>query len=430
MTTTTTGKPENPYAEAYAGFLRETQGHRLTVLHEDGVYRHLRVQAPGTRMWSWDITTWPGHLATSGDIADGHMFAREYDMLDFFASAGRGDDGYYSDGAPSIDVRYWAEKLCGGRSHDVKSFSEREFLSQVRDHLDEHEELGTEARADRDAKITLIKRIHNARGLSEEESDALFDAYAKAQKRLGVLVPAYPCSSTGDTAQQAARKAENELWSTEGLTDDEIDDLIENHRYHEIGDESFPAEDPREQIEEILAEARGHGYSSESAHAWLQEQEDLFGSDTWEWDMREYDIHFLFTCYAIALTVRLYHEHVQRAGSNDTYVLVREGRVDNRPSQPVIDLSFLDYGTLAEQAAEAASARELIMATPQAREDLPETIRELTELILDLGDEAARKRLDIALDAEARTREHAANRAEIQERTRQRLAARDAARVA
>lgn len=60
-------KPTNPYAHAYADFLRETAEHQLVVPHDDGLYRHLRIQKPGTRMWSWDITTWPGHLATSGE---------------------------------------------------------------------------------------------------------------------------------------------------------------------------------------------------------------------------------------------------------------------------------------------------------------------------------------------------------------------------
>ncbi|MCX4573236.1 MULTISPECIES: hypothetical protein [unclassified Streptomyces] len=82
-------KPTNPYAHAYADFLRETAEHQLVVLHDDGLYRHLRIQKPGTRIWSWDITTWQSH---------------------------------YSDGAPSIDVHYWAEKLCGGRSYEVEMY--------------------------------------------------------------------------------------------------------------------------------------------------------------------------------------------------------------------------------------------------------------------------------------------------------------------
>lgn len=76
-------KPTNPYAQAYSDFLSETAEHQLVMLHGDGLYRHPRIQKPGTCMWSWDITTWPGRLAISGDIADGFVFTRLEDMIDF-----------------------------------------------------------------------------------------------------------------------------------------------------------------------------------------------------------------------------------------------------------------------------------------------------------------------------------------------------------
>jgi hypothetical protein len=38
-----TTKPQNPYAQAYAGFREQTANHELSVLHDDGLYRHLRM---------------------------------------------------------------------------------------------------------------------------------------------------------------------------------------------------------------------------------------------------------------------------------------------------------------------------------------------------------------------------------------------------
>lgn len=352
-------------------------------------------------------------------------------MTEFFSSSGRSAD-YYSDGAPSIDFGYWAQKLSGGRSNEVKIFSEDVFLRQVRDHLDEHEELGLEAREDRAAKMALIALIHERRELTEAESKALFDSFAAAQDRAALERHSLGGvhSRTWQRANADYQSALHALWSTDGLSDEQIDDLTEHHRYHEIGDEDFPAADPASRIEEIVDEASSYAGSNEMAHIWLQGQEDLFGSDTWEWDLRDYDVHFLYTCYAIDLSMRLYREHVERHGANDTYVLVREGRVDNRPAQPVIDLSFLDYGTTAEQAEEAGSARELIMSTPQAREELPGAIRELTELVLDHGSDTARERLNRALESEARVREHAANRSEQQALYQRAREERDAARHA
>lgn len=115
---------------SWEAFARNTSDHELTVLRDDGLYRHLRLAEPGTRMWSIDILTWPGHLATTGDIGSGFMFSRTTDMIDFFA--GRND--FRTDfGAPSIDFRYWAGKLCGRTLWDVYEHSSRDFMQQIRD---------------------------------------------------------------------------------------------------------------------------------------------------------------------------------------------------------------------------------------------------------------------------------------------------------
>lgn len=136
----------NPAAAAWASFQEETANHRLTVLHEHGLYRHIRMSAPGTRMWSWDIVTWPGHLATSGDIADGLnltefvtsadglTFSREPDMIGFFGKP-RGMRPYYADGAPSLDFRYWAEKLQGDQRQTAKAYVHENFVQFVTDTL-------------------------------------------------------------------------------------------------------------------------------------------------------------------------------------------------------------------------------------------------------------------------------------------------------
>lgn len=97
-----------------------TAAHELTVLSDlstgesPAPYRHLRIAAPGTRIYSWDIVTWPGHLATAGDIADGYTFARIHDMAHFFTPE---PEPY------RINPGYWAEKLaCSQREH-AKEFS-------------------------------------------------------------------------------------------------------------------------------------------------------------------------------------------------------------------------------------------------------------------------------------------------------------------
>lgn len=95
-------------------FPKDTEGFILTVLHEEGHYRHLRFQRPGQRWGSTDIHTWPGGVVTSGDMADGWMFERG---LGFFA------------GPPNL--HYWHEKLARSGRKVAKEFSASAARSEL-----------------------------------------------------------------------------------------------------------------------------------------------------------------------------------------------------------------------------------------------------------------------------------------------------------
>lgn len=150
--------PENAAARAWKTFHEESAEHVLTVLHDDGLYRHLRMAAPGPRMWSWDIVTWPGHLATSGDIADGYTFSREPDMIGFFGQP-KGLRPYFSDGAPSIDFRYWAEKLQGEQRDTVKEYKHELFVEYVKETLEDEKEYGEELAQERIDELVAEARV-------------------------------------------------------------------------------------------------------------------------------------------------------------------------------------------------------------------------------------------------------------------------------
>lgn len=107
----------DPYARQRKQFISETQEHVMRVLHDDGLYRHLRFQKPGTGIWHWDLITWPGSLAIRGDIGEGHIFTRTDDMLRFFDQ---------NKAENEINAHYWAEKLDLGRD-SVKEFSTDRF---------------------------------------------------------------------------------------------------------------------------------------------------------------------------------------------------------------------------------------------------------------------------------------------------------------
>ena len=118
-------------------FARETADHRMTVLHDDGLYRHLRFQEhvwrpplidPVPRSFYWfDLITVPGSLIFRGD-GESFVFARVEDMFKFF----RGPAG-------RINPGYWSEKLTSAREvrkYDRDIFEQRvkeAFVDAVRD---------------------------------------------------------------------------------------------------------------------------------------------------------------------------------------------------------------------------------------------------------------------------------------------------------
>lgn len=186
----------NPYARQWAQFRASTTEHELTVLHDDGLYRHLYMGQPNTGMWSWNVITWPGYLTIVGDIGGGYTFVRLRDMLTFFDTSGYGD--YYGDGSPYLQADYWAEKLTHACRDSARSYDKDLVIQHVREYVAES---------------------------GYEYSSEIFERAA---------------------------------WNCE---------------------------------------------TEHEAVGWLAE---TLGGDTWEWDIRSLDHHYLLACYAIATTVRAY----------------------------------------------------------------------------------------------------------------------------
>ncbi|MEV4247018.1 hypothetical protein AB0J63_26840 [Streptosporangium canum] len=89
-------------------FQKDTAAHEMTILHDDGLYRHLRFQAPGSSFYWFDLVTTPHALIFRGD-GTSFVFSRLKDMFEFF----RGPVG-------RINPRYWAEKLTSDRDSVMK----------------------------------------------------------------------------------------------------------------------------------------------------------------------------------------------------------------------------------------------------------------------------------------------------------------------
>ena len=134
MTVLTTETPISNQARALASFAKETTEHEMTILHDDGLYRHLRFQKPGTRMFGYDVVTWPGHVSITGDMGDS-VLARDMDMLNFLAGPDPLADG-------SISFSYFAEKVVansGSKEHWNPQFLEEHLRGAWLEHCESQE---------------------------------------------------------------------------------------------------------------------------------------------------------------------------------------------------------------------------------------------------------------------------------------------------
>jgi hypothetical protein len=115
------------YAESADRFARDTAGHQMTVLHDDGLYRHLIFREPTHGFYWFELITTPQQLVFSGD-GNSYVFRRAADMFQFFRS------GIYRDGSLHINPGYWSEKLTSGREA-ATSYSEKLFEEEVAETL-------------------------------------------------------------------------------------------------------------------------------------------------------------------------------------------------------------------------------------------------------------------------------------------------------
>jgi hypothetical protein len=164
-------------------FVRETEDHVMTILHDEDLYRHLRFQAPGTLTFYFDLITWPGHLAVVGDCGD-FLFARTRDMFDFFGPTGarRG----FEDERWGINPDYWSEKLKapgpdGAERYSYDTFRQLvlEWFADISQELQPSEAVSLREALDRDL---LSEHLHSPSG--EHEAHRLLSEFDHGGTRI------------------------------------------------------------------------------------------------------------------------------------------------------------------------------------------------------------------------------------------------------
>lgn len=101
--------------------LKNISSHTMTILHDQGLYRHLEFSKNGSNLGKFEIVTWPGNLAFNS-FGRNFVFRRLPDMLDFF----RKD--------PSLDLGYdYLEEKCVAvdRYEGSKRYSKELFKQTV-----------------------------------------------------------------------------------------------------------------------------------------------------------------------------------------------------------------------------------------------------------------------------------------------------------
>lgn len=234
-------------------FDETTQEHRVTVLLQQGLHRHVRFARPGTRMYSCEITTWPGHLAVTGDMGT-FLFARDEDMFAWFTGGlspdYRGQKCVAHDGI----TRY---------SRDVLAFHLRGQLRDwVQDLREEYEEYDAAPAPRRRPVATVHSSLLN--GADTPPTDAQTDPESPD-----------PDPQSPDPAHDAV------LESAIAQLRSEVEDLISWHgdsaaeAYREMRDFSCTLTLPGGDTRRFTLE------------------------DSWEWDLTEWTVQYLWCLHAV-----------------------------------------------------------------------------------------------------------------------------------
>lgn len=116
-------------------FLKDVRAHVMMNVRDDDLYRHIRFREPGTYHMHFDLVTWPGYLAYSGDMGS-FMFTRIEDMFQFFRDS-RGTEHT----ALRINVGYWGEKAVAVSKNEggIKTYSADLFRENIERWLTDRE---------------------------------------------------------------------------------------------------------------------------------------------------------------------------------------------------------------------------------------------------------------------------------------------------
>lgn len=202
-----------PQDAAHQRFLADTAEHTMEVMHDDGLYKHLRFTNNGSWHYRYDIITWPGFLTLDGDMGT-WTFSRLPDMLDFFRS---------NPDRPKINADYWAEKLQWGssggrgiaREYDQDSVK-RQILATIEGHIKderwpEHAADALRAAINDEILDSYAVALYNEAEVRDAMDDFKF-AYCQANLNPPVAPPLDDYGTTDDPDDDTYEFSFYEVW--------------------------------------------------------------------------------------------------------------------------------------------------------------------------------------------------------------------------
>lgn len=231
------------YPEIAARFARDTASHQMTVLHDDGLYRHLRFQPQQHGFYWFDLITVPYALIFRGD-GESYAFAIDAteDMFVLFQK---------SSYKGSINPGYWSEKLSSNRDA-ARTYSQKLFEEEVARDLTVAEE---DYPGITEAWTEHIEAEFNIE--YEEEARRALDEFR-----------------FGDKHKASCNNCD---WQFESESSTVVSLMLHRHR-KEAGEE----------------------------HTGTVRDLTFVFSDTWEWRLQDFNWWFLWACHAILAGIARY----------------------------------------------------------------------------------------------------------------------------
>jgi hypothetical protein len=106
-------------------FYKDVENHKMTVVADSGVNRHILFKQENTSNYHFSLTTWSGYLCISGDMGT-YVFSRLPDMFQFFRTENGG-----------VNLSYWGEK-CVAASTPITRYSADIFIDVINTMADEY----------------------------------------------------------------------------------------------------------------------------------------------------------------------------------------------------------------------------------------------------------------------------------------------------